>query len=198
MTVSRQAGEASIQLKDLAGRLRAYAEQLEADPDRQAAVEDRLDLLQRLKKKYGGSIAAVLATGARAREELQAMETQEERIATLTAKIEAAACRVFDSAKDLSKKRRDAAKRLTTLVAAELAALKMDQMSFEVVVSSDDGPGSLGPTGRDRVEFLLSGNKGEPSSAGCPHRIGGGAVAPHAGIENRAGRDGSCAGTRLR
>ncbi len=64
--VNRLLTESAIQLKELAGRLRDYAQQLEADPDRQAVVEDRLDLIQRLKKKYGGSVEAVLATGRRA------------------------------------------------------------------------------------------------------------------------------------
>lgn len=158
----QQAMEASIQLKDLAERLRDYAEQLEADPDRQGKVEDRLDLIQRLKKKYGGSVESVLATGVRARQELQAMETHESRVFELREQLKAAESRVVDLAKQLSKKRREAAKRLTGLVAAELAAVKMGQTVFEIVVSAEEAPESFGPTGSDRVEFLLSSNIGEP------------------------------------
>ena len=76
-----QVRDAAIQLKDLCGRLRDYAADLEADPARQGLVEDRLELIQRLKAKYGGSIEAVLATGLRARQDLQAMEDHESRIA---------------------------------------------------------------------------------------------------------------------
>src|SRR5678816_4788354 len=76
---AQTASESSIQLKELAGRLRDYAQQLEADPDRQAVVEDRLDLIQRLKKKYGGSIEAVMATGRRAQEELRLLDNHQER-----------------------------------------------------------------------------------------------------------------------
>ena len=67
-----QVRDAAIPLKDLCGRLRDYAADLEADPARQGLVEDRLELIQRLKAKYGGSIEAVLATGLRARQDLQA------------------------------------------------------------------------------------------------------------------------------
>lgn len=156
------ATESAIQLKDLAGRLRDYAQQLEADPDRQALVEDRLELIQRLKKKYGESIEAVLAMGRRVQEELQLLDSREERTAELAARLEEEARRLRTLAQQLSKKRMDAAKRMTTLVGAELAALKMEQAVFQITVSSDESEEGLGPVGRDRVEFLLSSNLGEP------------------------------------
>jgi DNA repair protein RecN (Recombination protein N) len=154
--------ESTIQLKELAGRLRDYAQQLEADPDRQAVVEDRLDLIQRLKKKYGGSIEAVVATGRLAQEELQLLDNREERTAELTGLLDEEARRLHTLAQQLSKKRVDAAKRMTTLVGAELAALKMEQAIFQVTVSTDESAEGIGPAGRDRVEFLLSSNPGEP------------------------------------
>jgi DNA repair protein RecN (Recombination protein N) len=154
--------ESTIQLKELAGRLRDYAQQLEADPDRQVVVEDRLDLIQRLKKKYGGSVEAVVATGRLAQEELQLLDNREERTAELTGLLDEEARRLHTLAQQLSKKRIDAAKRMTTLVGAELAALKMEQAIFQVTVSRDESAEGLGPAGRDRVEFLLSSNPGEP------------------------------------
>jgi DNA repair protein RecN (Recombination protein N) len=156
------ATESAIQLKDLAGRLRDYAQQLEADPDRQALIEDRLELIQRLKKKYGGSIESVLALGRRVQEELQLLGSREERTAELAARLEEEARRLRTLAQQLSKKRMDAAKRMTTLVGAELAAVKMEQAVFQITVSSDESEEGLGPVGRDRVEFLLSSNPGEP------------------------------------
>ena len=99
------AAESAIQLKELAGRLRDYAQQLEADPDRQAVVEDRLDLIQRLKKKYGGSVEAVLVTGRRVQEELQLLDNREERTAELTARLDEEARRLRTLAQQLSKKR---------------------------------------------------------------------------------------------
>jgi DNA repair protein RecN (Recombination protein N) len=156
------ATESAIQLKELAGRLRDYAQQLEADPDRQAVVEDRLDLIQRLTKKYGGSVEAVVETGRRMHEELQSLDNHQERTAQLTAQLDEEASRLRTLAEQLSKKRIGAAKRMTTLVGTELASLKMEQAIFEVVVSVDDLAEGFGPAGRDRVEFLLSSNRGEP------------------------------------
>ena len=154
--------ESTIPLKELAGRLRDYAQQLEADPDRQVIVEDRLDLIQRLKKKYGGSVEAVVATGRLAQEELQVLDNHEERTAELTGLLDEEARRLHALAQQLSKKRIDAAKRMTTLVGVELAALKMEQAIFQVTVCSDESAEGLGPAGRDRAEFLLSSNPGEP------------------------------------
>ena len=156
------ATESAIPLKELAGRLRDYAQRLEADPARQAVVEDRLDLIQRLKKKYGGSVEAVIVTGQRVQEELQILDNHQERTAELTAQLEEKAHRLRTLAQQLSKKRTDAAERMTTSVEAELAALKMEQAIFQVMVSSDESPEGIGPAGCDRVEFLLSSNPGEP------------------------------------
>ena len=114
-----QVCDAAIQLKDLASRLRDYAAGLDADPARQGLVEDRLDVIQRLKAKYGGSVEAVLATGGRARQDLQAVVDHESRIADLTKQLEAAEHAVLDAAEQLTKKRREASKRLTGLVMKE-------------------------------------------------------------------------------
>ena len=97
------ASESAIQLKELAGRLRDYAQQLEADPDRLAVVEDRLDLIQRLKKKYGGSVEAVLVTGRQVQEELQLLDNHEERTAELTARLDEEARRLRTLAQQLSR-----------------------------------------------------------------------------------------------
>ena len=155
------ATEAMIQLKDLAGRLRDYTEDLEADPDRQLAVEDRLDLIQRLKKKYGGSIETVIETGERAKGNLQAIATHDDTMCALTAKLEEARQFLWGLALQLSKKRAEAAKRIKSLVKEELAVLKMDQATFDVAVTSAESIEATGPSGRDRVEFLISTNRGE-------------------------------------
>ncbi len=158
----RAVAESAVHLKEVAGRLRDYMENLEADPDRQSIVEDRLDLIHQLKKKYGGSIEAVLETGRRVREELRALERRESRTAEVIAQVEEEGRRLRTLAQQLSKKRNEAAKRLAKLVAAELSAVKMGEAAFQVVVSSDQAEAALGPTGSDRVEFLLSSNPGEP------------------------------------
>ncbi|HEY7532162.1 MAG TPA: DNA repair protein RecN, partial [Nitrospiraceae bacterium] len=156
------AAEAGIQLKDLAATLRRYAEDLETDPGRQALVEDRLDLIQRLKKKYGGSLESVIETDIRVQGELRAIETDGESLSELMRQI-GDARRVLEKAAGLlSRKRTEAAKRMKTLVKEELAVLKMDQAMFEIVVTSQEANEAAGPNGRDHVEFLISTNRGEP------------------------------------
>lgn len=156
------ATEAMIQLKDLAGQLRDYTENLESDPSRQTAVEDRLDLIQRLKKKYGGSIVTVVEFGERVKGELEAIATHNDTMAVLTAKVEEARESLWELALQLSKKRAEAAKRMKTFVKDELAVLKMDQAAFDIVVTSAEAIESAGPSGRDDAEFLISTNRGEP------------------------------------
>ena len=156
------ATEAVIQLKDLAARLRDYMENLESDPSRQTLLEDRLDLIQRLKRKYGGSIATVVDFGKRVKGELQAIATHDETLSTLTANLEDVRQSLWELALQLSKKRAEAAKRMKTLVKDELAVLKMDHAMFDIVVTSAQSVESAGPNGRDGVEFLISTNRGEP------------------------------------
>src|SRR5262245_15345598 len=162
---AQAATESAIQLKELAGQLRDYAQDLEADPDRQAVVDDRLDLIQRLKKKYARSVEAIIMMGRSLQDELQSFDNQEARTAEVTARLEKEALRLRALAQQLSKKRGDAAKRMTKLVGMELAALKMEHAIFQVTVSSGVTTEDLGPTGWDRVEFLLSSNPGEPPRA---------------------------------
>jgi DNA repair protein RecN (Recombination protein N) len=95
-------------------------------------------------------------------EELRLLDNHQERTAELTAQLDEEAHRLRMLAQQLSKKRTDAAKRMTMSVGAELAALKMEQAIFLVAVSIDESLEGLGPAGRDRVEFLLSSNPGEP------------------------------------
>jgi DNA repair protein RecN (Recombination protein N) len=152
----------TIQLKDLSGRVRDYAADLDADPARQAVVEDRLDLIQRLKAKYGGSVEAIIAAGARARQDLQAIENRDSLIAAAAKRLDDAAGAAIGRAEQLTKKRREAAKRLTALVAKELTALKMQHTAFDIAVHAEETLDRFGPRGRDRVDFLLSSNVGEP------------------------------------
>ena len=90
------------------------------------------------------------------------MEHHTSRMSDVTKRLEAAERAVFERAEQLTKKRREAAKRLTTLVTKELAAVRMEQTTFEIVVTPEEALAGFGPTGRDRVEFVLSSNIGEP------------------------------------
>lgn len=169
----------SYQLDDVAANLRDYQETIESNwnPRRLAQVEDRLDLIHRLKRKYGDSIEAVLAFAEQAAAELETITHSEEHVEELHTQENALLQEIGVVAIDLSNRRRDAAEHLSTAVEAELADLKMEGARFSVDFQwkqADDGipiPNSQSPipgsrlsfdaTGIDRVEFLVSPNPGE-------------------------------------
>lgn len=158
---------ATVELRELAGRLRDYRQGLEHDPDRLAQIEERLDKLQRLKKKYGAAGAAatvehLLAKLEQLRGELEGLDQSESRLADLRKKVTRAGRDAAALAEGLSEGRTKAAKKLEARVKAELSALRMEQTQFLIAVASDRSEAALGPTGCDRVEFLLSANPGEP------------------------------------
>ncbi len=158
----RFVSEAKMLLKEVADSLRSYAEGLDADPMRLSTIEDRLAAIQKMKKKYGGTIEAVLETHNRVKQELERLREADNEFDRYDRLIEEQQRNVSVLARALSEKRTDAAQRLTKLVGKELNALKMGSVRFLVQVMSS-GPDELyGPEGADRVEFQLSTNAGEP------------------------------------
>ena len=158
----RFASEAKVLLKEVADSLRGYAESLDADPMRLTAIEDRLAVIQKMKKKYGGTIEAVLETHNRVKQDLEQLLGADSEIDRYDRLIEERQQNVLVLARALSEKRADAAKRLTKLVDKELNALKMGSVRFLVQVMPSGPDEIYGPDGADRVEFLLSANAGEP------------------------------------
>jgi DNA repair protein RecN (Recombination protein N) len=158
----RFASEAKMLLKEVADSLRGYSESLDADPMRLTAIEDRLAVIQKMKKKYGGTIEAVLETHNRVKQELEQLLGADSEIDRYDRLIEERQQNVLVLARALSEKRADAAKRLTKLVDKELNALKMGSVRFLVQVMPSGPDENYGPDGADRVEFLLSANAGEP------------------------------------
>lgn len=158
---------AAVELRELAGRLRDYKQGLEHDPDRLGQIEERLDKLQRLKKKYAatGTVATVEQLCTKLEQlqgELEKLDQGESLVADLRGQLARAGAETMAAARRLSEGRKKAAKKLEARVKTELSALRMEQTQFQIVVTSDGGEASLGPTGGDRVEFLLSANPGEP------------------------------------
>ncbi len=153
---------AAVELDDLAAGLRTYLDGIEAEPGRLDAVEERLDALDRLKRKHGGSIEAVLAHAERCRTEIERLENAEEVAGELAARIGETEARRGKLAAKLSAARRDAAGKLGERVAAELAELAMDGARLEVVL--EPHPEGFGPSGAETVELLVSTNPGMPTS----------------------------------
>ncbi len=160
---------ALAQLEDAARELGRYARNVDMDPARLAAVEERLDRLKRLVRKYGGDVAAVLAHRAQAAAELAELEHHEERALALRTARDRALAEARRLALALRARRTDAAGRLGELISEELATLGMGDARVEVAMAPLDGRGAelavdgarLGPTGIDRAEFLIAPNRGE-------------------------------------
>jgi DNA repair protein RecN (Recombination protein N) len=154
--------EARVLLKEVTDSLRHYIDRLDADPTRLTTIEDRLAIIQKMKKKYGGTLEAVLATHSRVKEELELLGRSESELDHYDRLIHEQRQIVAELARQLSEKRTEAAKRLTKLVGKELDALKMGPVQFLVQVLPVESEGDYGLDGVDRAEFLLSTNSGEP------------------------------------
>ena len=123
---------ARVTLEDLAAFLRNYLGKLEANPERLGEIEDRLALIDRLKRKYGSSVEAILAYAAETRRNLASLEHADERREAVRKDLTKAAAEYRKAAEALSEKRRDAARRLVRLVREELAQLGMEKTRMEV------------------------------------------------------------------
>jgi DNA repair protein RecN (Recombination protein N) len=154
----------AVELADLAGELRAYLDGLEADPARLDELEQRLETFERLLRKYGGSVEAVLAHAAECRERIERIEHAGEREEELLAAVEAAREQRDELGRSLSAGRRDAAPELERAVAAELAALAMEGARLEVALHPVGGEDGHGPGGAESVELLVAPNRGLPLS----------------------------------
>ena len=160
-----------LQVEEAARHLRAYRDEVEYDPARLSQVEDRLDLIYRLKRKYGDSVAEILRFAEDASRELDQITHSEERIAELREKETQLLQVVAELGASLSSVRREAANRLEQEIEAHLGDLAMEQTIFRVDfrwIESEDGVEVDGKryafdaTGLDRAEFLVATNAGEP------------------------------------
>ena len=152
----------AVELGDLGGELRAYIDGIEAEPGRLEEVEERLDAVDRLKRKHGGSIEAVLEHAERCRTEIERLEHADERGTELEGRVQAAAERRDGLADELSTVRAEAAKELEARVADELSELAMDGATLEI--SLERHPDGHVASGRERVTFLVATNRGLPVS----------------------------------
>jgi DNA repair protein RecN (Recombination protein N) len=154
------------QLEEAAREISSYSAKTEFDPQRLEQIGDRLELIQKLKKKYGGSIEEVLAFGLQAAADLDQMERGVEEIERLKSEIQAVKFGLTEKASELTKKRTAAARELEKKVEAELGQLGMKKSKLSVVLTQEQGGDTLdgrklGPRGADRTEFLIAPNPGE-------------------------------------
>jgi DNA repair protein RecN (Recombination protein N) len=146
---------------DLSASLRDYADGINASPERLAEIEDRLALLDRLKRKYGHTIVEVIAFADDAARKLAEVEDRDEILKTLRAELDAAAAAYRAAASALSAERRAAATKLAKLAEAQINSLAM-KVHFEVAVTANEEQSHWTATGWDTVEYRIATNPGEP------------------------------------
>jgi len=163
--------EASYQLEDLARSLRTYRDSIEFNPARLHQVDERLDLIYNLKRKYGDSIVEILAFGEAAQRELDGIVHREEQVEELGAREAELLRQVGALAAQLSAQRRTTGEQLREAIEAELKHLGMEGARFGVAIEQKEAADgawigdkryAFDTTGIDRVEFLISPNVGEP------------------------------------
>jgi DNA repair protein RecN (Recombination protein N) len=148
----------AVELGDVAAELRGYLDGIDAEPGRLAVLEERLEAIDRLQRKHGGSVESVLAHAERCRGEIARLEGAETRSAEAEAALAAAEARREKLGKRLSKGRAAAVAPLQERVVEELERLAMPGAGFEVELDPD--PDGFTASGRESVELLISPNPG--------------------------------------
>jgi len=152
---------ARISVEDVGASLRDYAGGIEASPEHLAKIEDRLALLDRLKRKYGPTLEDIIKLGEEVTHKLSEIENKDEILKELRAELAAAAEKYLQAARVISKKRYEAAKKLEKLVEAEINELAM-KSQFRIEISGTDEESNWTAPGFDQAEFMISTNPGEP------------------------------------
>jgi len=153
--------EAKAAIEDVSATARDYAEEIDASPERLAEVEDRLALLDRLKRKYGKTVDEVIAYGEEVARKLDELENREDLVRELKKQLTAAAATYLAAAQTVSKRRYSVARELQKLVETEINQLAM-KAQFRIEVSGSDEPANWTASGFDGVAYMISPNPGEP------------------------------------
>jgi DNA repair protein RecN (Recombination protein N) len=163
----------AFEIEDIAEELRAYLKNIEMNESRLEAIEDRLNTLTRLKRKYGGTLDALFSRQETIEQELSNLTGLTDHIEDIEKKLSRLHGTLVELATTLSEKRKQKAKILAGQVENELAALKMPRTQFEVSFQAMPAERNVDPyliveknavqeTGIDRVSFLIAPNVGEP------------------------------------
>jgi DNA repair protein RecN (Recombination protein N) len=153
--------QARISVEDVGATLRDYAGGIQASPEHLAQVEDRLALLDRLKRKYGATVDEVIEFGADVSRQLAEVENKDEILRQLRDELAKAANEYLKAANALSKKRADAARKLEKLVEAEINDLAM-KSTFRIQRATSEEEREWTASGIDQVVYMISTNPGEP------------------------------------
>lgn len=152
---------ARITIEDAGVMLRDYAEGIDASPQRLAEIEDRLALIDRLKRKYGQSVDEVISFGEDVARKLNEIENRDEILHKLRSELAAAAEDYLKLARAVSKKRQEHARKLEKSVEAEINDLAM-KVRFKVEITDSEDESGWSSNGFDNVAYLIATNAGEP------------------------------------
>lgn len=150
---------AVVELEDLARHLEHYRDEIDLDPQQAAELEQRVDQLEALKRKYGPSLAEVVEHGQRAAERLASVENRGTLLAELEKDEQESRIRLDAAGAKLGEKRRRAAPRLAKEIRSHLGDLGFKQAALELKLERLNGPSA---SGLERIEFLFGPNPGEP------------------------------------
>jgi DNA repair protein RecN (Recombination protein N) len=153
--------QARISVEDVGATLRDYAGGIHASPEHLGQVEDRLALLDRLKRKYGATVDEVIEFGTDVSRKLAEVENKDEILRQLRDELAKAANEYLKAARTLSKKRADAARKLEKLVEAEINDLAM-KSTFRIQKTTSEEEREWTASGIDQVVYMISTNPGEP------------------------------------
>jgi len=144
-------------LKEVSSSLRDYSSSLENDTERINEIQERLFLLDKLKRKYGGNLEQVMETGSKLRQELDGIEFSTQHIEILEKEIEEKRKNLLDLAKKISEERKNYGTVLSSLIVEKLEKLELPKVRFEIGIEECE----LSTNGIDKVEFLISTNISE-------------------------------------
>ena len=152
---------ARISVEDVGATVRDYAGGIQASPEHLAEVEDRLASLDRLKRKYGPTLDHAISFGADVARKLSEIENKDEILRQLRAELAKAATEYLRAARELSKNREQAARKLEKVVEAEINDLAM-KSEFRIEITTVEAEGNWSQTGIDQVVYMIATNPGEP------------------------------------
>jgi DNA repair protein RecN (Recombination protein N) len=158
---AQQLQSARATVSDVAGGLRDYADAIDASPERLAEIEDRLAILDRLRRKYGKTVAEILAFGEDVTRKLAEVEDRDEILKKLRADVEQSSGEYKKAAAVLSAERKAAAAKLAKLAEAQINSLAM-KVRFEIDIASQQQESHWTAGGWDEVEYRIATNPGEP------------------------------------
>ena len=164
--ISETLSAAFFQLQEVSSDLYSEMDHLEYDEERLNEIEERLNLIQQLKRKYGHTVESILTHYEEAVSELEKLENREEQVDMLSKKTTQLRERAVSLAGDLTKIRKDTAERLEVAILEQLKELYMEKVQFSVNFKegSDQGTADsvLSAQGQDKIEFFVATNPGEP------------------------------------